>query len=106
METCLVFGGGAHYYEKNNLGRIIDQQEALGLLKEAEKHALVLQPSNSKKPVNICMCCGCCCQILKNMKNLDKPARHVNTSHVAVVDEDRKIALPARCAWTGARWTP
>ncbi len=87
MEACLTFGSGAYYYEQNGLGRAISQEEALGLLKTAEEAGLVLQPSNSQKPVNICMCCGCCCQILKNMRTLDKPALAVHTNYFAEVIE-------------------
>jgi electron transport complex protein RnfB len=32
-EACLIFGGGAYYYEKNGLGREIDKKEALDILK-------------------------------------------------------------------------
>jgi H+/Na+-translocating ferredoxin:NAD+ oxidoreductase subunit B len=85
METCLVFGSGAHFYEENGLGRAISRQEALDILKAGMEAGLVLQPSNSKKPVNICLCCGCCCQILKNMRALDKPAQVVHTNYFAQV---------------------
>ena len=33
-EACLVFGAGAYYYEQNGLGREIDKQEALDLVKQ------------------------------------------------------------------------
>ena len=85
LEACLTFGSGAYYYEQNGLGREISQDEALGLLKTAEEAGLVLQPSNSQKPINICMCCGCCCQVLKNMRTLDKPALAVHANYYAEV---------------------
>ena len=85
MEACLTFGSAAYYYEQNGLGRTIPQEEALGLLKAGEEAGLVLQPSNSQKPVSICMCCGCCCQILKNMRTLDKPVLAVHTNYYAEV---------------------
>ncbi len=87
-ETCLIFSTAADYYKENGLGRRISRQEALDLLKEAQKAGLVLQPSNAKKAVNICMCCGCCCQILKNIKALPAPARAVRTNYYARVDEN------------------
>ena len=37
--------------------------------------------------MNICMCCGCCCQVLKNIKSLPQPAKAVNSSYYATVDE-------------------
>lgn len=88
METCLVFGGGAYFYEERGIGRTITQEEAIEVLHKGIEHGLVLQPGNAKKPLNICLCCDCCCQILKNIKNSDRPARLVNSSYRAVVDED------------------
>jgi NAD-dependent dihydropyrimidine dehydrogenase PreA subunit len=89
LEACLIFGTGAYFYEQNGLGRSISRQEALDILKTGEKAGLVLQPSNSKKPTNICLCCGCCCQVLKNMRALDRPALAVHTNYYARVIEDR-----------------
>lgn len=73
-EACLVFGLGAEYYERNGLGRMIDLEEALGILRQAEKAGLVLQPGNAQRPLNICCCCGCCCQVLKNLARHPRPA--------------------------------
>jgi len=87
-ETCLIFGGGAYFYEENGIGRSITQEEALTILKSGVEAGLVLQPGNSKKPLNICMCCGCCCQILKNLRSLDEPARFACTSYLASVDAE------------------
>lgn len=84
-EVCLSFGGGAYFYEQNGLGRAITQEEALEILKTGEEAGLVLQPSNSQKPINICMCCGCCCQNLKNMRTLEKPAESVHSNYYAEV---------------------
>lgn len=88
IETCLVFGGGAYFYEERGIGRTINHEEAIEVLQKGIEHGLVLQPGNAKKPLNICMCCDCCCQILKNIKNNDSPARLVNSNYQAIVDED------------------
>jgi NAD-dependent dihydropyrimidine dehydrogenase PreA subunit len=87
METCLVFGGGAYFYEGNGIGRAISQEEALDILQQGIESGLVLQPGNAQKPANICMCCGCCCQVLKMLKRSGKPAQIACTSYYAVVDE-------------------
>ena len=97
LETCLVFAGGAYYYEKRNIGREISQDEAIKILHNAIDNGLVLQPGNAKKPLNICMCCDCCCQILKNLKNNEKPAKIINSSYYAEVVEDKCTACEA-CA--------
>lgn len=87
LETCLVFGAGALYYEENGFGRPISREEALEILDRAERSGLVLQPSNAQKVVNICACCSCCCQILKNLKALPNPGRYVGSNFLARVDE-------------------
>lgn len=95
MEVCLSFGGGAYYYEENGLGRSISQEEALETLRIGMEAGLVLQPGNAQKPTNICMCCGCCCQVLKNLKSLDSPAKVVHTNYYAEVIEDGCIGCEA-----------
>lgn len=88
LDACLIFGSGAYYYEKNGLGRTISHEEALDVLKSGIEEGLVLQPGNSQKPTNICMCCGCCCQVLKNLRTLESPAKVVCSSYYAVISED------------------
>jgi ferredoxin len=88
LEVCLSFGAGAHFYEENGLGRAISQEEAVGLLQVGLEAGLVLQPGNAQKPANICMCCGCCCQILKNLNALEQPARAVASNYFAAVDPE------------------
>lgn len=90
-EVCLIFGSGAFYYEKNGLGRPIEKDEALEVLTKGVDAGLVLQPGNSKKVMNICMCCGCCCQVLKNLKALPNPAQNINSSYFAAVDPESCI---------------
>lgn len=97
-ETCLVFGLGADYYRQNGIGRTIDKEEALDILKRADKAGLVLQPGNAKKIVNIC-----CCQVLNNIKRFPKPASLVSTCPL------RQPLIRARAkdvvsAWSTARW--
>lgn len=92
MEVCLSFGSGAHYYEQNGLGRSVDKAEALEILGKGREAGLVLQPGNSKKPYNICMCCGCCCQVLSNLKKCEKPVEFVHSNYYAQVDPDECIA--------------
>jgi Na+-translocating ferredoxin:NAD+ oxidoreductase subunit B len=94
-ETCIIFGGGAYYYQKNGLGREIDKKEALDILKAGVDAGLVLQPGNQQKSMNICMCCGCCCGVLKNLKTLDKPAKVIHTNYYAQVDEELCTACEA-----------
>jgi len=88
VETCLIFGWAADYYERNGLGRKITLEETLDILKRAEEEALVLQPSNSEKIVNICCCCGDCCQVLLHIKRHPAPAFMVSSPFIASADPD------------------
>jgi ferredoxin len=74
------------YYERNGLGRVIDREEALEIIKSAEKAGLVLQPSNAQKIVNLCCCCGCCCMVLKSIKRHPSPGTLVSSPFVATLD--------------------
>ncbi len=87
-ESCLVFGAGVDYYEGNGLGRRIDMEEALAIIKQADKAGLVLQPTNAKKIMNMCCCCGCCCQVLKTFKRHPKPAEMVSSPFIAAADPE------------------
>ncbi|MEW6259268.1 MAG: 4Fe-4S binding protein [Thermodesulfobacteriota bacterium] len=91
-DVCLSFGAGAYYYEANGIGRSVSVDEALAILQQGRDAGLVIQPGNAQKPTNICMCCGCCCQILKNVKSLDKPAEYVHSNYIARVMEAECVA--------------
>ncbi len=87
-EVCLAFGTGAYYYLNNNLGREITQEEALEVLKTADKAGLVLQPGNSQKVQNICCCCGDCCGVLLAYKRHPKPADICHSPYIVKFDPD------------------
>ncbi|MFC1823384.1 4Fe-4S binding protein [Thermodesulfobacteriota bacterium] len=95
MDACLVFGWGADYYERNGLGRAITLEETLDILKKADEEGLVLQPSNSQDIVNICCCCGDCCQVLLNLKRQPDPAAAVASPFIAQADTELCIGCEA-----------
>ncbi|MFZ5585679.1 MAG: 4Fe-4S binding protein [Thermodesulfobacteriota bacterium] len=90
-EACLVFGWGAEYYQRNGLGRVINQDEALAILAKAEEEGLVVQPSNAQDIINICLCCGDCCQALLHLKRHPTPARIVVSPFLASLDAEACI---------------
>jgi len=92
---CLVLGNGVDYYQSRGIGREIDREEAIRLLKRADEVGLVLQPSYSKKIANICCCCSCCCQVLKNYRRHPRPAEMVASPF-------RIKAAPEHCIGCGA----
>ncbi|THB76390.1 MAG: 4Fe-4S dicluster domain-containing protein [Desulfobacteraceae bacterium] len=95
VEACLVFGGGAYIYESRNIGREITPDEAIQILHNGIDKGLVIQPSNSKRPINMCLCCDCCCQILKNLKEYDAPGKIVNSNFYARIEPENCTACEA-----------
>lgn len=92
LEVCMAFGTGAYFYIENGLGREVTPEEALKILRNAMDSGLVLQPGNGQKTWNICMCCGCCCGLLKALKKMDKPAQVAHTNFFARVSPDECTA--------------
>jgi Na+-translocating ferredoxin:NAD+ oxidoreductase subunit B len=87
MEACLAMGSTAHNLVQAGRGRFISQTEALEILEKAELQGLVLQPANNQKPLYICMCCGCCCGVLRTLKLHPHPASIARSTYQAVLDE-------------------
>ncbi len=88
LETCLSFGSAAAYYQRNGLGRQIDQEEALAILDLANEAGLVLQPGNSQQASFICCCCGDCCGVLRNLQQHPAPATVLASAFFAQVNEE------------------
>lgn len=91
-EICLIFGTGARHYRELGWGRYITEEELRSILNQAEKDGLVLQPSNSRKPVFICLCCGDCCEVLTTVKKFDEPASYLHNNYYAVLKETSATA--------------
>ena len=85
-ESCLQFGLAAESVVQMGRGRAITREETLEILRRAEETGLVLQPANSKNPLFICTCCGCCCGVLRLLKRDPKPASLVSSPFVASLD--------------------
>jgi len=83
IELCLIFGG-AKYVEREQ-GREISREECLEILDRAEREGLVLQPGNTQEPFAICLCCSCCCGVLKAARHFEDPARLFSTNYYAEV---------------------
>jgi Na+-translocating ferredoxin:NAD+ oxidoreductase subunit B len=86
METCLSFGMAANSAIRNNQGRSISREEAREILQLADETGLVLQSGNAKDPIFICMCCGCCCGVLRGLKLHPQPARIASSPYLAMHD--------------------
>ena len=86
LEVCLSFDNGAEASVRAGKARLISMDEAQAIFKQADQAGLVLQPSNSKDPIFICACCGCCCGVLRGIKQFDRPADLVVNAFIAQHD--------------------
>ncbi|MHA1979892.1 MAG: ATP-binding protein [Promethearchaeota archaeon] len=87
-ECCFSFRSAGMAYINRGLGRIITKEEALKIIEQGEREGLVLQVGNSQRPISLCLCCGCCCNLLVNEKKFDKPAQYFGSNYFAQVDQE------------------
>ncbi len=67
--SCLTIGPSADYVVKHGFGRKISQSEAHELLAETREKGMVHLCDNvQNRPMFICNCCGCCCEMLVGFK--------------------------------------
>ena len=88
VERCIMFDSFAEFYLDNGMAREITRDELESLLKMGEEKALVLNPTNAKEILNICMCCDCCCGVMKMLRKFDQPADQVQSSFQAKIDPE------------------
>ncbi|MGD9289809.1 MAG: hypothetical protein PVG74_19485 [Desulfobacterales bacterium] len=79
-------------YVDNGMGRRIDQEDVLALLKKGVESSLVIQVGSPQNPGGMCMCCGRCCKPLVACRKTDKPALYANSNYFAVVDANECTA--------------
>jgi NAD-dependent dihydropyrimidine dehydrogenase PreA subunit len=87
-ESCFSFRKTGEAYLARGLGKIISKEEALNIIEQAEREGLVIQTGNSQRPLSLCLCCGCCCNLLVNQKKFDSPAQYFASNYFARVDKD------------------
>jgi len=87
-QNCLMLGPAATMMIEKAAAREVGKEEMLGLLEQADREGLVLEPQNTLEPLFVCCCCGCCCGVLTTAKKLPRPADFFQTDFVAQVDPD------------------
>ena len=91
LEVCFMFGSMAQYYLDNDMGRKIDADEALRIVKECQESGLVTQPASSQNPAGMCNCCGDCCGVLLALRFHPKPAEAVFSNYFARVSQEECV---------------
>lgn len=88
IEACFMFGSMGQLYVERGMGRKVDLEEAISILKEAQECGLVTQPATTQNPTGMCNCCGDCCGVLISIKEHPRPAELVCSNYFAVVDPE------------------
>ncbi|MBS1876314.1 MAG: 4Fe-4S binding protein [Acidobacteria bacterium] len=88
-ENCLTLGGAAKVMVDHGQARYITRERMLELIDEADLEGLVVQPQNTREPMFVCLCCGCCCVALGTGKRHERPVEFFNSNfYVRVTAED------------------
>ncbi|MDZ4164103.1 MAG: 4Fe-4S binding protein [Smithellaceae bacterium] len=95
MEACFMFGSMAQYYLDHELGRQVEVDEAIRILRQAQDAGLVTQPATAQNPGGMCNCCGDCCGLLNSLRDYPRPAELVSSNFFAIVDEETCIGCDA-----------
>lgn len=89
-EVCIGFDFYAEYcIEGLGMGRWIDREEALEIVKKADAAGLVHQTGGDTLSTEcVCNCCPDCCTGLRTIKMHSKPAKIVGSNYHAQLSED------------------
>jgi Na+-translocating ferredoxin:NAD+ oxidoreductase RNF subunit RnfB len=75
-------------YLDRGMGRKVDLDEAISILREAQESGLVTQPATTQNPTGMCNCCGDCCGVLISIKEHPRPAELVRSNYYATVNSE------------------
>ncbi|NLW80173.1 MAG: 4Fe-4S binding protein [Desulfovibrionales bacterium] len=88
METCTSMGTGARFLIRNGFARPIDKAQMRDILARSRDQGLTLSADNVRRDAGfICHCCGCCCNLLRGVRETGYTGILVTASVVAAVDE-------------------
>jgi len=89
-DICMSFGPTADFLIKRGFARRADQNELLRVLDHAEELGLVHIADNFRENVVfICHCCGCCCELLRMLTEKHIVHGIAPTRFVPEVEEDK-----------------
>lgn len=97
METCVSCGEMAQFYIENNIGRKIEKEEVIAVLKKSVEVGMVIQTCCSKASEIICSCHSTACGILQAAKVCPGEAMK-NISHYEIKAELEKCIGCGKCA--------
>jgi Pyruvate/2-oxoacid:ferredoxin oxidoreductase delta subunit len=86
--VCMTFKGAARRFVDEGPAQFVTREQALALAQRAEEDGMVLQPENTRDPLFMCFCCGCCCGVLTTAKQFPHPAEYLQSNYRARVDPE------------------
>jgi ferredoxin len=93
LENCIHMGSIGKYMVEHGMARRITAEEALEILKKANREGLVHLTERTKGPIStICNCCNDCCVFFQAVFEAKHPNTIAHSSYVAEVDVSKCIA--------------
>jgi ferredoxin len=85
---CVMFNGRAEYAIMSGIAKEVSKEDFFNLLDLYQGEGFVLQPQNTQNPGYMCVCCGCCCGVLKTAKQFPRPAEYYFSNFYAKSDPE------------------
>ncbi len=87
IRTCLTFGSAAEMLTRAGIAEEISREDAMQILEEAKAAGLAQTGDNVQDGVSyICNCCGCCCGMMRSIKQYSIYDGIVPSNWLATVD--------------------
>jgi ferredoxin len=90
LDICMTFGTVARSLESHGMARRVEKPEAMDMLAQSREAGLVHVCDNvARRPTFICHCCGCCCQMLRGVRESREPHPVQTSCYIAAVDASK-----------------
>ncbi|HOO71329.1 MAG TPA: 4Fe-4S binding protein [Spirochaetota bacterium] len=85
--NCIMFGDTARFFLERKVpsARRVSRDELLRMIDTFRKIGFILQPANNRKPGFLCVCCGCCCNVIRGYKRLPRPSQYFQSNYYAEI---------------------
>ena len=92
LENCIHMGSVGKYMVEHGMARRITADEAIEILRKANREGLVHLTERSKHVATICNCCDDCCIFFRAIHEAKHPNTIAHSSYFASVDHSKCIA--------------
>jgi len=88
LETCVSLGRAAETLIRRKLAKPVSKPEMLERLAQAREMKLVMNADNVRRDVGfMCLCCGCCCNMLLGISRFGYPHTLVTSNYLARAED-------------------